>query len=358
MNRLSDIDTDAFSNLIEALQGLDFSKISHIGGKDAQKNLQAISSFIAQLNSILGDGTKNFSGMFSKFRARRIGKTVGEFFKAFFEEVVGKKDEIKVSINGVAELLQAITPFISSDSAVSVYKMKRVLTKDNGIQIGMFFREMLMGIPNKKKPAESLRQIADFLKLITTFGLGDYIKLKALLTEKNGKQIGKFFSSIFDELKREKYPDLKPITDFLKVLSSIGVVGAVGLMMLKPVLTEKFGKAIAGFINALVKDFDADKTKRVASFAKSIKTLSQGVMIIAATIGVLAAEIALFGPLTILEALAVNAIFLGTTLLMLRMVGKARTDISKGSAALMDIAKAMTLLALDVVIMAGTAALL
>ena len=159
-------------------------------------------------------------------------------------------------------------------------------------------------------------------------------------------------------MKKEKYPDLKPITDFLKVLSSIGIVGAVGLMMLKPVLTEKFGKAIAGFINALVKDFDADKTKRVASFAKSIKTLSQGVMIMAATIGLLAAEIALFGPVTILEALAVNAIFLGTTLLMLKMVGKARTDISKGSAALMDIAKAMTLLALDVVIMAGTAALL
>lgn len=81
-------------------------------------------------------------------------------------------------------------------------------------------------------------------------------------------------------------------------------------------------------------------------------------LIMAATIGILAAEIALFGPLTILEALAVNAIFLGTTLLMLRMVGKARTDISKGSAALMDIAKAMTLLALDVVIMTGTAALL
>ena len=125
--------------------------------------------------------------MFSKFRARRMGKTVGEFFKAFFEEVIGKKEEIKVSINGVAELLQAITPFISSDSAVSVYKMKRVLTSENGHQIGMFFREMLMGIPNKKKPAESLRQIADFLKLITTFGLGDYIKLRVLLTEKNGK---------------------------------------------------------------------------------------------------------------------------------------------------------------------------
>lgn len=358
MNRLSDIDTDAFSNLIEALQGLDFSKISHIGGKDAQKNLQAISSFIAQLNSILGDGTKNLSGMFSKFRARRIGKTVGAFFDAMFDAMLKNKKEINVKVQGVAELLQALVPFISSDSAVSIYKMKKVLNQENGHQIGMFFKEMLAGIPNKKKPDAVLKQIADFLKLITTFGLGDYIKLKVLLTEKNGQQIGKFFSSIFNELKKEKYPDLKPITDFLKVLSSIGIVGAVGLMMLKPVLTEKFGKAIAGFINALVKDFDADKTKRVASFAKSIKTLSQGVMIMAATIGLLAAEIALFGPVTILEALAVNAIFLGTTLLMLKMVGKARTDISKGSAALMDIAKAMTLLALDVVIMAGTAALL
>lgn len=127
LNRLSDIDTDAFSNLIEALQGLDFSKISHIGGKDAQKNLQAISSFIAQLNSILGDGTKNLSGMFSKFRARRIGKTVGAFFDAMFDAMLKNKKEINVKVQGVAELLQALVPFISSDSAVSIYKMKKVL---------------------------------------------------------------------------------------------------------------------------------------------------------------------------------------------------------------------------------------
>jgi phage-related protein len=98
LNRLSDIDTDAFSNLIEALQGLDFSKISHIGGKDAQKNLQAISSFIAQLNSIFGDGTKNLSGMFSKFRARRIGKTVGAFFDAMFDAMLKNKKEINVKV--------------------------------------------------------------------------------------------------------------------------------------------------------------------------------------------------------------------------------------------------------------------
>ena len=125
--------------------------------------------------------------MFSKFRARRIGKTVGAFFDAMFDAMLKNKKEINVKVQGVAELLQALVPFISSDSAVSIYKMKKVLNQENGHQIGMFFKEMLAGIPNKKKPDAVLKQIADFLKLITTFGLGDYIKLKVLLTEKNGQ---------------------------------------------------------------------------------------------------------------------------------------------------------------------------
>ena len=67
------------------------------------------------------------SGMFSKFRARRIGKTVGAFFDAMFDAMLKNKKEINVKVQGVAELLQALVPFISSDSAVSIYKMKKVL---------------------------------------------------------------------------------------------------------------------------------------------------------------------------------------------------------------------------------------
>ena len=358
LNNLSGIDTDAFNNLIEALQGLDFSKIKHISGKDAQKNLQSLSSFISQLNTILGDGTKNLSGMFSKYKARRIGKTVGAFYEALFDTILGNRKNIVVKVEGVAELMNAIMPLISDESPVSVYKMKKVLNQENGRQIGMFFKEMLAGIPNKKKPDAVLKQLADFLKLITSFGLGDFIKLKVLLTEKNGKNMGKFFSSLFDGLEKEKYPDLKPITTFLKQLSSIGIVGALGLLALKPVLTEKFGKAIAGFVNALVKDMDKDKLDRISTFTKSVKMLSTSMLIIAATIGLLAAEITFFGAVTIIQALAINVLFVGTTIMLMRFLGKSRSHITTGATALKDIAKALTYLSIDVAMMAIVASFL
>ena len=358
LNNLSGIDTDAFNNLIEALQGLDFSKIKHISGKDAQKNLQSLSSFISPLNTILGDGTKNLSGMFSKYKARRIGKTVGAFYEALFDTILGNRKNIVVKVEGVAELMNAIMPLISDESPVSVYKMKKVLNQENGRQIGMFFKEMLAGIPNKKKPDAVLKQLADFLKLITSFGLGDFIKLKVLLTEKNGKNMGKFFSSLFDGLEKEKYPDLKPITTFLKQLSSIGIVGALGLLALKPVLTEKFGKAIAGFVNALVKDMDKDKLDRISTFTKSVKMLSTSMLIIAATIGLLAAEITFFGAVTIIQALAINVLFVGTTIMLMRFLGKSRSHITTGATALKDIAKALTYLSIDVAMMAIVASFL
>jgi hypothetical protein len=58
------------------------------------------------------------------------------------------------------------------------------------------------------------------------------------------------------------------------VLSSIGVVGAVGLLALKPILNEKFGKQIAGFFNAVIKDINKEKMERVNLFTKSMKTMS------------------------------------------------------------------------------------
>ena len=78
----------------------------------------------------------------------------------------------------------------------------------------------------------------------------------------------------------------------------------------------------------------------------------------AATIGLLAAEIALFGTVTILESLAITSLYVAITIGLMRSVGKASSDISKGTAALQDVAKAMTILSFNVILMAGTAALL
>ena len=83
-------------------------------------------------------------------------------------------------------MVQAIYPLISEDSNMSVKRMKKVLTKENGQQIGGFFGEILKALPTRKNAEQSLKGLSELLKLITTFGLGDYLKLKAVLTEKNG----------------------------------------------------------------------------------------------------------------------------------------------------------------------------
>lgn len=65
--------------------------------------------------------------MFSKYKARRIGKTVGAFYEALFDTILGNRKNIVVKVEGVAELMNVIMPLISDESPVSVYKMKKVL---------------------------------------------------------------------------------------------------------------------------------------------------------------------------------------------------------------------------------------
>ena len=151
---------------------------------------------------------------------------------------------------------------------------------------------------------------------------------------------------------------MKPITDFLKNLSSIGITGALGLLALKAVLTEKFGKSINGFINAVIKDMTRERLNAIKTFSQSVNLLAKSLLIITGAIGLLTAEIMFFGPLAVAGSLALMTLFIGTSILMMRMAGKADRDISKGTAAFKDIAKAMTWLSLDVMIVTAAAVIL
>ena len=263
-----------------------------------------------------------------------------------------------MKVEGVGQMVQAIFPLISEDSNMSVKRMKKVLTKENGQQIGGFFAEILKVIPNKKKTSDALNGVSELLKLITTFGIKDYIKIKKILTEENGKQIGGFFAAIFKEIEGKKIPDIKPINEFLKVLTGIGVTGAIGLMALKPVLTEKFGKQISGFFKALISGITKDRLDKISEFTKSVKTLSTAMLMMASTIGIMAAEIAFFGVATVLESLTVTSLFVGVTIMLMKTLGKSRGDIMKGTSALKEVMKSLTLLSLNVVILAATASML
>lgn len=218
--------------------------------------------------------------------------------------------------------------------------------------IGQFFAAIIEPIPQKKKLDESIRAISDIIKLVSEFGLKEYLKMKGVLTEKNGAEIGKFFAAIITPLDRKKYPDLAPITKFLKDLSGIGMLGVVTLALLKPILTEKFGQNIAGFVKAITNGFTKDRMEKIDVFAKSIKTLSQGVLILTATIGLMAAGIALFGGPLILESTVLITMFLGATLMMLKWTSSNSKKIQDGTIALQNVAKAVTILTLNVMAIA------
>ena len=358
LNALEDIDTKAIQNVVNVLSSLDFSKLKNISGPGAKKNIEALSQFLSAVNSIMGEQSKNLSGMFSAWRAKRIGRTIGKFYSALLDEALKDRKNVIMKVEGLGQMIQAIMPLISSDSPVSIIRMKAVLTAENGAQIGAFFGNLLNSIPKKKDIDKVMKSLTEFLKMITSFALKDYIKFRLLLTEKNGERIGKFFSSIFNELQQENYPDLKPITDFLKNLSSIGITGALGLLALKGVITEKFGNSISGFINAVIKDMTREKLNAIKTFSNSVNLLSKSILILTGAIGLLTAEILFFGPLAVASSLALITLFVGTSILMMRMAGKAERDIQKGTAAFKDIAKAMTFLTLDVMLLAGAAVIL
>lgn len=60
----------------------------------------------------------------------------------------------------------------------------------------------------------------------------------------------------------------------MSALSSIGIIGALGLMALKPVLTPEFGENIAGFIKGLSKGITESDLKRLKEFTTGMKNLS------------------------------------------------------------------------------------
>lgn len=229
----------------------------------------------------------------------------------------------------------------------------------NGKQIGEFFEELLSRIPKKsvKNQITGVKELIDALLKVTT---KDFQKATEVLTEKNGKEIGGFFSNILKSLEGERDIDkkLKAVSKFVKELSTIGMIGAMSLMLLRPALNEKTGKAISGFISAIVKDMSEARSKQIETFAKSVKTLSAGMLILTATVGLVVAGFAVFGVPMIVTAMAVTLGFLAATLYIVAKLAKAQETIESASKSLMMISKALGLLVIDVLLLTAAGLLI
>ena len=172
-----------------------------------------------------------------------------------------------------------------------------------------------------------------------------------LMNEDNGRKLGAFFSALLDEIPTKKV-DLKPISKFLKELASIGVIGALSIKILGEVLTEKTGKNINKFVKNLIKGFDKNTLNKVDTFANAVKKLSMATLILVGTAVLMAGALALFGLGTMIESVLMVTALAGGMLFIMKSVAAKAKDIDKGGKAMLHLAAAIGLLVLDVAMFA------
>lgn len=196
------------------------------------------------------------------------------------------------------------------------------------------------------------------MKVLCDFGYKDYVKMKKIFTKKNGEQFGQFFFELAVGLENLDHKNLKGISDFLKDLTSIGVVGALTLKLLKGTIDEKFGKALNGFATSLMKGLDKEKIDSIKAFTESIKLLSQGMMLLTGTMLAMAAGIAILGADVVMGAIVLTMGFTAGILFILKKMTDRDKDVKDGTDSLMNVAKAITILTADVILLAGVAYLM
>ena len=280
--------------------------------------MAALSGFINQVMDILNKTNLGFKTIFLPIKGKLVGKAIAAFFNELLKAIPER--EIKLEIEGLGNLMASFYPLIEKDGKYSINKLLRILTEKNGTSIGRFFAAIVESMPDKKDTKDTLNSVRQFLDFIKDFGLKDYLKIRKILTEENGARIGKFFEALILPIKDTEYPDLKPITEFLKSLTSIGLLSVLTLALLKPILTPKFGESISGFITKLVDGLDEDKMNRLKGFSEAMKNVSAGVLMMTGSIVLLAAAIELFGALTVIGATVIAVTFVGAVLLILKML--------------------------------------
>lgn len=362
IENLDKINYGGADKLIQFIEKLDMSKIDGMDKDKIDANIAQLQKLLSSINNIINSQTSVMGAMFAPFKGRMIGKAIAGFLSAIVDSV--PKEQIDIQVQGLSEIINVFSKFMETDSKYSIFRMKRILNEKTGREIGLFFKGLLDGIPfynpdDEKKVSPDIRSVIEIIKLFSEFTTGQYIKIKTALTESNGKKIGKFFSAIFEDIpEKDSVGNLRAVTDFLKELSGISAAGVLTLALLKPVLSEKFGKAINGFVMAIIKDMTEEKTKQIESFTKSVKTLSQGMLILTGTVLALAGGILLLGVSAVVGAMLVVVGFTATMLYVVKKLADSDKDIEAGTKSLYDVAKAITILTANVLLLAVTANLM
>ena len=105
-----------------------------------------MSSFLSSVQGILNQNVGFFGTLFMPIKGQLIGKGIANFMRAIMKAIPEK--EIKVEMRGVAEIMNVLMKFADKDSKYSISRLKKIMTEKNGKEIGAFFKGILDAIPD------------------------------------------------------------------------------------------------------------------------------------------------------------------------------------------------------------------
>jgi hypothetical protein len=148
------------------------SKLPAMDKKKMDENIKQLAYLFNSINNIISAGEWRFSDIFLPLRGKILGKVIGKFFEEIIKAVDGKT--IKVELNGVADLLKVFSPFLDKDSTFSIRRMRSILNEKTGKEIGAFFSAIIDAMPTQKKAKPQLDGVVQLLEVITNFSKKDF----------------------------------------------------------------------------------------------------------------------------------------------------------------------------------------
>lgn len=353
INNLEKIDVKVADAVVGFIEKFNKSITKSLTEENVDASINSIVKLFASINNVIEKQHFSLKTLFLPIKGKLIGKAIANFLSAIVDSI--PQSEISIQINGISGLITTMAQFADPNNPMSIKKLKKVMSYDNGNDIGLFFKGLLDAIPityNKDGSIASpvVISVTSMIKLLSEFTAKDFRKIKKMLSYKNGQSIGKFFKAIIDELPESK-ANMDSVVKIVSALSSLGATSAVGLMMLKPVLNEKFGKSINAFVTNLTKGMTTDRIKQVDIFTAAMKPLGQGILLLTSSIMLIGASMAMLGVKNVLMSMGAVTVFTAAILSVVKKVSESDKEIKAGTSILNDIAKVITLLTADVVLL-------
>ena len=360
INNLENIDVKVADSIAGFIDKFSKSVARSVNEETVNASISSIIKTFSSINDIIEKQQLSIKTLFMPAKGRLIGRAIGNFINAIAESI--PNEEITIQIDGLSNLIYIMSKFTDPNSPLSFRQLKKIMSYENGKEIGLFFKGILDKIPlmyNEDGSIASpvIASVTSLISILSKFTAKDFRKIKKMLSYKNGIEIGAFFKALTDEIPESK-SNMDSVVKMVRALSSLGATSAVGLMMLKPVLNEKFGKSINAFVTNLLKGMNTDRVKQIDIFTASMKPLGQGILLLTSSIILIGASIALLGAHNIIASMGLVTLFTAAMLSIVKKVSSSDKDIKSGASSLNDIAKVITLLTGDVVLLTVAANLM